>query len=183
MKRMRDTPNTSANGACARPLPAGTTPQARTVPGLRLAGCAAWPLAGVMPGTALGTATATANLLTAGAIYAARCARRPTGATAPAARTVPELRLASRAAVRVPEVARTATLTGRRRFAPRPAAGNACVAAAQHARSQVASPAANANAGCCAHSARRCTCVEHEATVCEARAAVSNPVHSATTFI
>ena len=88
-----------------------TAPQAPTVPGLRLAGRATRRRAGMMPGTATGTATAMGKLLTAGAIYAARRAGRPTGATAPQARTVPGLRLAGCAAVRVPEVARTATLT------------------------------------------------------------------------
>ena len=113
--RMRDTPNTSANTAYARPLPTETAPQAPTVPGLRLEGRAARRRAGMVPGTATATVTATATamgkLLTAGAIYAAGHARRPTGATAPQARTVPGLRLAGCAAVRVPEVARTATLT------------------------------------------------------------------------
>ncbi len=107
---MREKPNKSANSACARPLPAVTTPQARTVPGLRLAGRTTRRRAGMVPGTATATATAMANLLTPRAIYAARRARRPTGATAPQARTIPGLRLAGRAAVRVPEVARTATL-------------------------------------------------------------------------
>ena len=109
--RMREKPNTSANTAYARPLPTATTPQAPTVPGLRLAGCATRRRAGMVPGTATATATAMGKLLTPGAIYAAGHARRPTGATAPQARTVPGLRLAGCAAVRVPEVARTATLT------------------------------------------------------------------------
>ena len=114
-KGMREKPKTGANTAYARPLPAVTTPQVRTVPGLRLAGRAARRRAGMVPGTATATVTATATamgkLLTAGAIYAAGHTRRPTGATAPQARTVPGLRLAGCAAVRVPEVARTATLT------------------------------------------------------------------------
>jgi hypothetical protein len=110
VKRMRETPKTTANTAYARPPPVVTAPQARTVPRLRLAGRATRRRAGMVPGTATATATAIANLLTPRAIYAARRARRPTRATAPQARTVPGLRLAGRAAVRVPEVARTATL-------------------------------------------------------------------------
>jgi hypothetical protein len=108
--RMRETPNKSANSAYAQSLPAVTAPQAPTIPGLRLAGRATRRRAGMVPGTATATATAMANLRTVRRIHTARRARRPTGATVLAARTVPGLRLAGRAAVRVPEVARTATL-------------------------------------------------------------------------
>ena len=82
--RMRETPNASANSAYARPLPAVTTPQARTVPGLRLAGCATRRRVGMVPATA----TAMANLLTVRRIHTARRVRRPTGVNAPQALAV-----------------------------------------------------------------------------------------------
>ncbi len=109
-KSLRETPKTSANTAYARPLPAVTAPQAWTVPGLRLTGRVERRLAGKLPGTATGTVTAMANLLTVMAIHAAGRARRPTGVTAPAARAVPVACLARGTAVRVAWVVRTANL-------------------------------------------------------------------------
>ncbi len=71
-KRIREKPNTSANSAYARLLPAVTAPQARAVLELRLAGRTARRLAGMVPGTATATATATANLRTVRGVNAAR---------------------------------------------------------------------------------------------------------------
>ena len=71
-ERMREKPNTCANTAYARPLPAVTAPQVWTRLGLRLTGRAARRWAGMVPGTATGTATATANLLTVRGVNAAR---------------------------------------------------------------------------------------------------------------
>jgi hypothetical protein len=139
-ERMRETPNTCANSAYARPLPAVT------VLGLRLAGHATWHRAGMVPGTATATATAMATLLTVRGVHAACRARRPTGVTAPQARTVPGLRLVRRAARRLAGLAWMATLlttaticaasSGRQRVVVR------------HARLQAAWSAVIVAAGC-----------------------------------
>ncbi len=63
-KRMREKPNKCANTAYARPLPAVTTPQARAVLGLRLAGHATRRRSGKVQGAATATATAMENWLT-----------------------------------------------------------------------------------------------------------------------
>ncbi len=73
-KRMRETPNKSANSAYTRPLPAVTTPQARTVPGLRLAGHAAVRVPEVARTATLLTTTATIRAASGGG---QRLCRRP----------------------------------------------------------------------------------------------------------